>query len=497
VVVWIGYLQWLHEHGMGLPEEPILRKLDNIQFRDAILASDAEGSYVESEWPNTDFIIGNPPFLGGKRLRSELGDSYVDALFRVYQGRVPPEADLVAYWFEKARGMIEQKRARRAGLLATQGIRGGANRKVLERIKESGDIFMAHSDRDWILDGAMVHVSIVGFDNGTQKERALDGESTTVIHPNLTSSVNTTAALPLPENMGLCFMGTTKIGDFDLAPEVATTILEAVGSPNGRPNSDVVKPWVNALDVTRRPRGMFIIDFGTDMPLVEAARYKRPFEYLRQHVYQERQKNNREGYKLKWWIHGEPRPEMRKALAPLKRFIATPAVAKHRLFTWLSKEILPDHAVFVFAREDDYFFGVLHSRPHEVWARAQGTQVREAESGFRYTPSSTFGTFPFPWTPGCEPEQSSLCQNIASAASVLVKERDAWINPAGASAEELKERTLTNLYNEYPTWLANAHRNLDEAVFAAYGWPASLTNSELLERLLLLNHQRSAAVANS
>jgi hypothetical protein len=130
VVVWIGYLQWLHEHGMGLPEEPILRRLDNTQFRDAILNSNAEGSYVESEWPNTDFIIGNPPFLGGKRLRSELGDAYVDALFRVYDGRVPPEADLVTYWFEKARGMIEQKHARRVGLLATQGIRGGANRKV-------------------------------------------------------------------------------------------------------------------------------------------------------------------------------------------------------------------------------------------------------------------------------------------------------------------------------------------------------------------------------
>jgi type II restriction/modification system DNA methylase subunit YeeA len=183
---------------------------------------------------------------------------------------------------------------------------------------------------------------------------------------------------------------------------------------------------------------------------------------------------------------------MRGALTGLKRFIATPGVAKHRLFVWLPSEVLPDHAVFAFARDDDFFFGVLHSRLHEVWARAQGTQLREVESGFRYTPTSTFETYPFPWPPGREPQNSPLVEAIAEAARELVAKRDAWLNPPDASAEELKRRTLTNLYNARPSWLAEAHRKLDSAVFAAYGWPDTLTDADLLERLLALNHERAA-----
>lgn len=167
MVVWIGYLQWLQEHGMGVPTEPILRKLDNIQHRDAILAHDNEGCPVEASWPEADFIIGNPPFLGGKRLRTELGDVYVESLFRVYEGRVPQESDLVTYWFEKARVQIANKKANSAGLLATQAIRGGMNRKVLEKILESGGIFSAWSDRTWVLNGANVHISLICFDDGS------------------------------------------------------------------------------------------------------------------------------------------------------------------------------------------------------------------------------------------------------------------------------------------------------------------------------------------
>ncbi len=492
VVVWIGYLQWLKEHGMGQPTEQILRKLDNIQHRDAILTHDSEGKPVEPEWPDVDCIIGNPPFLGGKRLRTELGNGSVDELFRVYAGRVPQEADLVTYWFEKARSKVESGKAQRVGLLATQGIRGGANRTVLERIKQIGDIFWAYSDREWILEGANVHVSMVGFDNGTETGRILDGKPVTVIHANLTSEADTTTAHTLPENAGLCFMGTTKVGAFDIAADVAAGMLSAPLNPNGRPNSDVIRPWVNAMDITRRPRGMFVIDFGATMPEADAALYEKPFEYVRKYVYPERKPTNRDLGDKPWWLHGRPRPEMRERLASLDRYIATPGVAKHRLFAWRSCEVLPDHAVLVFAREDDYFFGVLHSRIHEVWARAQGTQLREVESGFRYTPTSTFETFPFPWPPGHEPKDSPIVKAIAAAARELVEQRDAWLNPPDAPPEELSKRTLTNLYNKRPDWLINSHRKLDEAVFAAYGWPATLTDAELLERLLALNHARAA-----
>jgi type II restriction/modification system DNA methylase subunit YeeA len=489
VVVWIGYLQWLNQNAIGWPTEPILRKLDNIQNRDAILTRRPDGKPAEPDWPETDFIIGNPPFLGGKRLRTELGDSYVEDLFRVYAGRVPQEADLVTYWFEKARERIKAGKTRRAGLLATQGIRGGPNRTVLERILETGGIFMAWSDRDWILDGANVHVSIVGFDNGSQTECTLDGKLVMRIHANLTSEADTTSAKTLKENAGLCFMGTTKVGAFDIAPDVASKMLAAPTNPNGLPNSNVVRPWVNAMDLTRRPRGMFIIDFGATMSEAEAALYEEPFEYIRQHVYLKRSENNRDGYRTKWWLHGEPRPELRGKLAALKRFIATPGVAKHRLFVWLSCDVLPDHAVFVIARDDDYFFGVLHSRLHEVWALHMGTALEDRP---RYTPTSTFETFPLPWPPSHEPKDSPLVKAIAEASRELVQKRDAWLNPTNANEEELKKRTLTNLYNARPSWLAEVHRKLDEAVFAAYGWPSTLTDADLLERLLRLNHERAA-----
>ncbi|HEY1805422.1 MAG TPA: DNA methyltransferase [Terracidiphilus sp.] len=501
VVVWIGYLQWRRDANMGEPEEPILRVLDNIQHRDAIMELDADGKPKldsggdpsEPAWPKVDFIVSNPPFLGGKLLRRNLGDDYVDTLLKLYKDRVPAEADLVAYWFEKSRAMVERKQVRAAGLVATQAIRGGANREVLKRIAESGKIFMAWSDRDWINEGAAVHISIVGFDGGDELGHMLNGASVEAINPDLTFGSDATLARPLLENANLCFMGTTRIGPFDLDPETAQKMLTTPLNPNGRPNSDVVRPWANAFDVTHRSRGMYIIDFGVDMPEEQAALYEVPFEYVRERVYSERQKNNREAYRVKWWIHGESRPAMRQALKPLERYIATPLVSKHRVFVWLSVDVVPENLLNVIARSDDYFFGVLHSRAHEVWGLHMGTQLEDRP---RYTPTSTFETFPFPWPPGKEPKDSALVKAIAEAAKELVKQRDQWLNPPKAEPEVLAKRTLTNLYNDRAkgkcAWLENAHRKLDEAVFAAYDWPATLTDEEILERLLALNQIRSA-----
>ena len=187
--IWIGYIQWLHDNGFGLPAAPILKPLDNIRLMDAILATDDQGRPVEPEWPEAEVIVGNPPFLGGGKIRSELGDQYTEALFARYGERLPNFSDLVCYWFEKAREMIKAGKVARAGLLATQAIRGGANRTVLERIKNTGDIFWAQSDRDWILDGATVHVSMIGFDGGQESHRVLDGVAVEKINPDLTSGL--------------------------------------------------------------------------------------------------------------------------------------------------------------------------------------------------------------------------------------------------------------------------------------------------------------------
>ena len=182
---------------------------------------------------------------------------------------------------------------------------------------------------------------------------------------------------------------------------------------------------------------------------------------------------------------------MRKALERLCRYVATPGVSKHRVFVWVNAKILCNQGTLVFAREDDYFFGVLHSKIHELWARHQGTQLREVESGFRYTPTTCFETFPFPWPPGEEPVHDLRVQAIAAAAKDLVEKRDRWLNPEGVDETELKKRTLTNLYNQRPTWLDLAHQTLDKAVLDAYSWPHDLTDNEILEYLLALNLERA------
>jgi hypothetical protein len=485
MTVMIGYIQWLVNNGYGFPSEPILNYMDTIVQMDAVLAYDEAGKPVEPDWPAADVILGNPPFLGGNKVRAELGDQYVDKLFSLYDGRVPAFADLVCYWFEKARAMIEYGQVKRAGLLATQGIRGGANRKVLERIKETGDIFWAQSDRDWILNGATVHVSMISFDDGSEKERQLDGIFVENINPDLTSTVNATIAEILKENINISFQGPSPKAPFDIHNEVANKLLKQSNIDN-RKNSDVIRPVVSAIDLGQGSRGKWTIYFGV-MDMEEASRYEAPFEHVKKVVLPVRD-GRRDDYRGMWWQYARPRPEMIKALNGKKRYIATPRVSKHRLFVWLPIEALANDGTIVFARDDDYFFGVLHSKLHEIWARRTGTQLREAESGFRYTPTSTFETFPFPFPPGQEPQDDPRIQAIAQAAKDLVEQRDNWL--VIDELYEGKKRTLTNLYNRRPTWLDLAHKRLDDAVFAAYGWENTLSDEEILERLLALNLER-------
>jgi len=588
VSVQIGYLQWRRDNGFDNDRTPVLQNLDGFQNEDALLVphfrnkaktlkeaqagehagDDALKFYTEREWPACDVIVGNPPFLGGSKLWEELGRHYQKELWKIYEGRVPGAADLCCYWFEKSRQQIEKGKCKRAGLLATQAIRGGANRDVLKRIKETGDIFFAESDREWILGGAMVHVSMVGFDCGDETEKRLNEMTVVNINPNLSATADTTTAATLTENLGIGFMGSSKKASFDI-PEL--TALEMIRQPNptGLPNSDVVRPWVNGQDITRRWSEFWIIDFPPSTTIEEAAGYAAPFAYSETNVKPEREKNKRAVYRERWWIHAEPRPEMRANLVKCNRFVVTPTVSKHRIFDWLKHPFLPDQQLIAFARSDDYFFGVVSSRLHEIWSLAQGTQLRERESGFRYTPTSCFENFPFPFADDlAEPlenleaelnaakhyahialreeptpyrvsksaivNRKSQMEAVAAAAQELNALRERWLNPPEWTVEKilefpgsvngawaryvakpdkngvgtvryprleprdadcaakLKDRTLTKLYNERPAWLDLAHKKLDAAVAAAYGFRADLTDEQILEKLLALNLERAA-----
>ncbi len=488
IVVWIGYLQWKRRNGLQLDDEvPILQPLDNIHLMDAILQRTPAGQPFEPEWPEADFIVGNPPFLGGKLLIGELGEDETRDLRKVYDGRVLPFADLCCYWFEHAREQVAAGQCSRAGLLATQSIRGGASRSVLDRICESGNIFFAISDQDWVLDGAAVHVSMVGFDGGTEIRRLLDGTPVEGINADLTSQLDLTTARALAEDQRVAFIGIQRSGAFDVDGPTAVRWLTTSGNPNGRPNSDVLARVVNARDITDRERGIWVIDFSQIGGLEKAAQYDAPFAHVERYVRPQRETVRRKAQRERWWIFGDTRPGFRAAVQQLRRYLVTPNHSKHRVFAWVQNGVLPDHALTAFAREDDYFFGVLQSHPHEVWALRMGTQL---ESRPRYTPTTCFETFPLPWAPGHEAVGSPEYTAISEAARALNEQRDNWLNPPGLTEAELKKRTLTNLYNERPTWLDLAHKKLDAAVFAAYGWPTDLPDQEILARLLALNLSR-------
>ena len=493
--LWIGYLQWSIENGYPYEREPILGWLNTIERRDAIMEKDEAGSAIEPEWPAADYIVGNPPFLGSLPLRKDLGDEYVDAMYALYGERIPNSSDLCCYWFEKTRAQIEAGYCLRAGLLATQAIRFQRNRAVLARIKESGDIFHVISDREWKSndpEAASVHISIICFDDGVQTLRTLDGVQTSNINTDLTRGPDLTQAKRLSENAGISFLGDKKHGPYEITREVAEYMLRQP-NPHGKPNSDVVKRWMIGRDINQTNRNMWIIDFGTDMSEADAALYEAPFEYVVDKVKPERVNNRMKRRAELWWIHGSPASMMRQALKGLHRYIGTSQVSRHRIFAYIDGDVLPDATIIVFACDDDCFFGILHSRIHTLWTAAVGTQLREYESGARYIISTCFETFPFP-----VPDEWQRTA-IAEAAGELNQLRENWLNPTdmlgepALTTEQLRRRTLTNLYNDNPTWLRNAHAKLDAAVMDAYGWPRDLTDEEVLDRLLTLNLERAEA----
>jgi hypothetical protein len=343
------------------------------------------------------------------------------------------------------------------------------------------------------------------------------------INPDLTAGLNLTLAMPLLENREGAFLGVQKSGPFDVLGDIARGWMSEPVNPNGRGNAEVLKPYWNGDDVTGRPRDVWFIDLPLGLPEAEAALFAGPFLHLAttpdeqgRLVRELRAASGSSSNTYTWWQPWRPRPEMRSRIERLQRYIVTPEYAQHRVFVWLSYPVLPDKNLIVISREDDLMFGLVQNRFHVAWALRKGGDLEDRP---RYTHTSTFATFPFPegMTPNVDVELARALPgvaNIEGAARRLNELREAWLNPPDLvervpevvpgfpdrilpvdpkAALILKKRTLTNLYNERPAWLINAHRDLDAAVAAAYGWPADISGDDALARLLDLNRQRAAA----
>ena len=488
--LWIGEIQWAQEHATEYTRRPILGRTDQIECRDALLESDVMGGTVSkpAQWPEAEFIIGNPPFLGGKRMPDELGSEYLETLRACWEETVPGGADLSVYWHEQARRQIATSQSRRAGLLATQNIRGARTRPVLARIGTTGAIFFAHQNEPWIGDGAAVRISIIGQDDGSETDRQLDGTAVEHINSDLTTGPDLTLVRTLEESNGWAFRGGERNGPFDIDASEAERILVSEGNPNQQPNSDVVVRFLTGSDIAGRDRERYIIDF-SGYSETEAADYAVPFEYVLQVVKPVRDQNPNEQLRRQWWLHAQAGLALRNAIADLPRWIVTPVTSKHRFFVWRDIPTVHDNTTVVIARADDYAFGVLSSKPHTLWALATGTRIGQGNDP-RYVHGSTFNTFPFPWpldTPedALDGDQQKHHAAISEATKDLDDARSKWLTADSG-------RTMTELYNEMPTWFRNRQQALDEAVLDAYGWPHDITDDEILDRLLALNLERSA-----
>lgn len=540
VTVWIGDLQWQLEHGFNVSRNPILKPLDTIENRDALLtgvggldhANGSEGSapetgpqsaVTEAEWPDAEFIIGNPPFIGDKRMRQELGSEYTESLRHAYRGNVPGGADLVCYWFYRL-GQVAG--AKRAGLVATQMIRSGRNNQVVQGLLASGwRIFDAWQDEPWHDKGTLVRTSIVCLLAPSEPAESLmvDGKSAGVINPDLTTGVDVTQARPLTQNSGQTINGVSRAGQFNV-PESTALAWLLDPNPSGRPNSDVLRPTWGADDLGGRWSREWVIDFGFDNTAETAAAYVGPFEFLEKEVKPKRASNAERIRREKWWQMGRPRPELRRMLEGHSRFLATGESMVGRFFCWLPVEVLPDHKLVVFDTEDDYVMGLLESRIHRIWAKALSSKQGIVNNDV-YPASRVFGTFPFPIPTAAQRTA------IADAARDLNTFRENWLNPVEWTQEEtlifpatvggpwnrwikgadalpigqvaeakyvrrisrkgveklVANRTLTKLYNEPPALLRNAHASLDSAVAAAYGLAPDASESEILHELLSRN----------
>lgn len=425
-------------------------------------------------WPDADAIIGNPPYHGSQNLRQVLGDERVEWLKQTFDCGVQ---DLAVYWFRRA---TEQMRpGARAGFVATNSVSQGRARKASlnDVVAHGGVITDAVSRQKWPGE-AVVNVSIVNWvqQPAEPPERfELDGREVVGISTRLRESKLAIEEYePLKANLGRSFQGPIPGGDFYLREGEAASLL----ANDDAAYADVVRPYLIGDDITddsqQRPR-RWVIDFGL-RELDEAMRYPAALDLVRERVKPERDKNKRKTRRERWWRWAEVAVGMRKAIAPLSRYIAGNAQGKRFLFAWQERTVCPSNLTNVFAFEDDYAIGVLTSVVHQTWAHSESSTLEDRP---RYTPTSCFEIFPWP-----EPDAARR-ERIGALVAELIAARQAITVREGIG--------LTDFYNALDdgAWqpVAHLHRELDNEVLRAYGFPGSLCEDplELKTRLASLH----------
>ncbi|HET7734554.1 MAG TPA: DNA methyltransferase [Nocardioidaceae bacterium] len=469
VVLWMGHRQMIELYGEAEPPLPLVA-LDGVRRDDAL----------RTPWPETDCIIGNPPFLGDKHLRQAFGADYVEWLEAEFEIGLK---DFCVYWFRRSQDHLFP--GQRAGLVGTNSVSQNRSRSAsLQYILDSGGVIVdAVSSQKWP-GNAKVHVSLVNWVKSPLTSPArfvLDGRSVQAIGADLRpSSGHGWAARPISENADRCFIGVSMHGDGFLVPESWAEQHEELYK------AGIVKRFLDGRDIVNGPTSeasRWVIDF--DQKSLEAASgHPEALAHVKAHVRPVRESNRRPLYRQRWWLFGEPRPGMRRATAGLRRMVVSTRVGKRLILTWQPAQIAASDATVVFAFDDDYSMGLLQSRPHAAWAWAQASTLK---GDLRYTPSSVFMTFPWPYP--TTPEQREA---VAEACRRLLARR------TEICAQE--QIGLTKLYNavDEGAWadLKALHRELDVAVAACYGWPASVAqdDAELVARLTELNREISAGV---
>jgi len=589
MVLWIGYLQWHYRiHGkLDLPE-PILRDFKNIECRDALIEYDSKEPLLDdqgqpitiwdgisyktspitgelipdenqrtpvyhyhnprkAEWPDAEYIVGNPPFIGASTMRRALGDGYVDAVRKVYKGEVPESADFVIYWWHIAAFKVRHGEAKQFGFITTNSIKQTFNRRVLEPhlndSKKPLSLIFAIPDHPWVdeVDGAAVRIAMTvgaagekaGVLQQVVEEQRTEDDNRNItlkaqkgkVFADLKAGANVASAIPLKANLGISSPGVKLHGaGFIIQPEEVAQLEQQTPSDTSR----VIRNYRNGRDLTQNPRGVKVIDLFGYQPEEIKELFPAIYQWVLERVKPERDAKGHTkdgaGYAKNWWLFGKPRQELRKMLHNLPHYIATVETMKHRLFIQMDQDILPDNKLVNIALSDPSSLGILSSRIHLLWSLNAGSRLGMGNDPV-YVKTTCLETFPFPDT---TPEQAARIGELAEKIDLHRKRQQ----------EQHPDLTLTNMYNvlekirlEQPlndkekttheqglvSLLRELHNDLDREVFAAYGWedlgeklvglPGATTplpdkpeaqaeaEEELLMRLVELNHQRAAKEA--